>query len=104
MIGSKRRSSQRTATMFSGGAEPGAGLQLGSEAADVVEQAAGLVLPRPQTGEREQPVLVVAALDDARDEAQPLSVLVGEHLHLGDVEAELVQPAQALLDPPHLAE
>ena len=102
MIGSKRWSSQRTAAMFSGGAVPGAGLQLGAEAADVVEQPAGLVLPGPQPGEGEQPLLVVAALDDARHEAQALAVLVGEHLHLADVEAEVVEPAQPLLDLPHL--
>ena len=80
----------------------GAGLQLGAEAADVVEQPAGLVLARPQPGQGEQPVLVVAALDDARHEAQAVAVVVGEHLHLGDVEAEVVEPAHALLDPPQL--
>ena len=86
-IGSKRWSSQRTAAMFSGGAVAGAGLQLGAEAADVVEQPTGLVLPRPQAGQGEQALLVVAALDDAGHEAQPLPVLVGDDLHLADVEA-----------------
>ena len=103
MIGSKRWSNQRTAVTFSDGAGAGAGLQLGAEAADVVEQAAGLVLPRPQPGQGEQAILVVAALDDAGHEAQPLALLVGEDLHLPDVEAEVVQPAQPLLDLPHLA-
>ena len=89
--------------MFSGGARPGAGLQLGAEAADVVEQPAGLVLPRPQPGQREQPLLVVAALDDAGHEPQVLTILVGVDLHLADVEAEVVEPAQPLLDAPQLA-
>ena len=102
MIGSKRRSNQRTATTFSGGGGPGARLQLGAELVDVAEQPAGLVVAGPQPGQGEQPVLVVPALDDAGHDAQALAVLVGEHLHLADVEAEVVQPAQALLDPPHL--
>ena len=79
-----------------------AGLQLGAEAADVVEQPAGLVLARPQPGEREQAVLVVAALDHPGHEPQAMAVLVGDDLHLGDVEAEVVEPRDALLDPPRL--
>ena len=77
---------------------------LGAEAADVVEQPAGLVLPRPQPGEREQAFLVVAALDDPRHEPQALSGLVGDELHLAGVEAELVEPVDALLEAPQLVD
>ena len=46
-----------------------------------------------------QPPAVVAGLDDARVEPQPVAVLARDELDLLDVEAELVQAAQPLVDP-----
>ena len=78
--------------------------QLGAERTDVVEQAAGLVLLGDEPGEGEQAVFVVAGLDDPWRHAQAFALLVGDDVHLGDVEPELVKPLDALLDPPQLVE
>ena len=88
--------------MFSGGLVPVRDCSSAAEVADVVEQPAGLVLSGDESGEGEQALLVVAALDDAWDEAQALAVLVGDDLHLADVESEVMEPADPLLDLPHL--
>ena len=105
MIGSNRWSSQRTATMFSGTVAAGGLVQLGTEGADVVQQAAGLVLLGVEPGQAAQPLGVIAVLDDPRLETQALAGVVGgDQLHLADVEAELVQPFEAALDDPQLVE
>src|SRR5829696_3438543 len=79
-----------------------AGLQLGPELADVVEQAASLVLSCPESGQVEQALLVVPALDDAGDEAQVLAFVLRDDLHLGDVEPEVLEAPDPLVDLPGL--
>ena len=74
-------------------------VELGAVAREVVEQAARLVLLRRQARQRVQPPPVVAGLDDARVQPQPVAVLAGDELELVDVEAELVQPVEPLVDP-----
>ena len=73
-------------------------VELGAEAREVVEESPRLVLLRVQPGERVQPAPVVARLDDARVQAQPVAVVACDELELVDVEAELVQPVQPLVD------
>ena len=73
-------------------------VELGAVAGEVVEEAACLVLLRVQSGERVQPPPVMARLDDARVEPQPIAVVARDELELLDVEAELVQPVQAVVD------
>jgi hypothetical protein len=67
-------------------------------ARDVVQQAARLVLLRHEAGEMEQPAPMMARLDDSRLQPQPVAGWLADDLDLLRVEAELVQPAQALLD------
>ena len=76
-----------------------AALELGAVAREVVEHPPRLVLLGVQAGEHQQPPRVVAGLDDARVEAQPVALGHGLELDLLDVEAELVQAPQPLLDP-----
>ena len=74
-------------------------VELGTVAREVVEHAARLVLLRHQPGERVQPAPVVARLDDARVQPQPVAVVAGDQLQLVHVEAELVQTMQPVVDP-----
>ena len=73
-------------------------VELRPVAREVVQQPARLVLLRHQAGERVQPPPVVAGLDDARVQPQPVAVLARDELELVDVEAELVQAVQPLVD------
>ena len=82
---------------------PGA-LEPRAVARQVVEQDARLVLLRVEPGEPQQPSPVVARLDDLRMQQQAHLVARRDELDLLDVEAELVQPAQALLEAVALAE
>ena len=77
-------------------------VEVGDVAVDVVEHPARLVVLDEHARQRLQLALVVAELDDARLEPHPVAVEVGDDVELLDVEAELVEPLDALLDPPHL--
>ena len=55
-----------------------------------------------EPGERLQLALVVAELDDLGLDPDPVAVEVGDDVELVDVEAEVVEPLDALLDAPHL--
>ena len=98
MIGSKRRSSQRTAATFSGTGRVDDALQLGAEHLDVVQHPARLVLARDQPGEAGEPLGVVAVLDDLGHVAQARPVAARDDLHLLDLEPELVEPLEAGTD------
>ena len=69
-----------------------------AERGEVVEQAARLVLLHVEAGQRVQPAAVVARLDDLRVEPQAPAARIADELDLLDVEAELVEAAQALVD------
>ena len=62
----------------------------------VVEQLPGLVLLGVQAGQPQQPAGVVAGVDDLG--ADPVAAVHRGHGHLGDVEAQLVEPADPALD------
>ena len=70
---------------------------------DVVEHPAGLRVLDVHAGEALQVAAVVAELDDPRLDPDLVAVEVGDDVELLDVEAEVVEPLDALLDPPHLA-
>jgi hypothetical protein len=65
-------------------------LEPGTEAREVVQEPPRLVLLRVQPGERVQAAAVVAGLDDARVQPEPVAVVAGDELELLDVEAEVV--------------
>ena len=71
---------------------------------EVVEQAAGLVLADVEAGEAQQAAGVVAGVDDLRGDDDLGAADVGRHRQLVDVEAELVEPADALVDAPAVAD
>ena len=75
---------------------------MGGERRDVVEQPAGLGVLDVEPGQRLQLAAVVAELDDLGLDADPVAVEVGDDVELVDVEAEVVEPLDPLLDPPHL--
>src|SRR5665809_74763 len=70
---------------------------------DVVEHPAGLRIRGVHAGEALQVPTVVAELDHPRLDPDPIAVEVGHDVELLDVEAEVIEPLDALLDPPHLA-
>ena len=72
------------------------------ERRDVVEQPAGLGVLDVEPGQRLQLAAVVAELDDLGLDPDLVAVEVGDDVELVDVEAEVVEPLDALLDPPHL--
>ena len=55
-----------------------------------------------EAGQRLELAAVVAELDDLGLDPDPVAVEVGDDVELVDVEAEVVEPLDALLDPPHL--
>ena len=63
---------------------------------EVVEQAAGLVLAGVETGEPQQPAGVVAGIHDLGLDAHLGAGLVLADRQLLDVEAEVVEPLDAL--------
>ena len=69
-----------------------------AEARDVVQHPPRLVLLRVEARQPQQPVAVVARLDDVRVEPEPVAVGRRLDLDLLDVEAELVQPVQPLVE------
>ena len=69
---------------------------------EVVEQPTGLRVLDVEAGQPLQLALVVAGLDDLRLDPDPVAVEVGDDVELVDVEAEVVEPLDALLHPPHL--
>ena len=75
---------------------------VGGERRDVVEQPPGLGVLDVEPGERLQLALVVAELDDLGLDPHLVAVEVGDDVELVDVEAEVVEPLDPLLDPPHL--
>ena len=75
---------------------------MGGERRDVVEQPAGLGVLDVEPGQRLELAPVVAELDDLGLDPDPVAVEVGDDVELVDVEAEVVEPLDALLDPPHL--
>ena len=101
MIGSKISLSQRPAI---DGARLAAEVEVGGVRRDVVEQPARLGVLDVQAGERLQLALVVAELDDLGLDPHPVTVEVGDDVELVDVEAEVVEPLDPALDPPHLVE
>ena len=72
----------------------------GAELVEVVEQAPGLVLLDVESGQAQQAALVVPGIDDLRLDRH--AGAVGRRLdrHLADVEAEVVEPLDALGDAP----
>ena len=72
----------------------------GAVGVEVVEQASGLVFLDVQTGEAEQSTAVVPGIDDLGLDAHVGAVEVRRHRELVDVEAERVEPADPLVDPP----
>src|SRR6185437_8860323 len=68
-------------------------------AGQVVEQPPRLILLRMEAGQVEEPSPVVAGLDDLRVEHEPHFAVARYELDFLDVEPELVQPAQARLEP-----
>ena len=75
---------------------------MGGERRDVVEHPARLGVLDVQAGERLELAPVVAELDDLRLDPDLLAVPVGDDVELVDVEAQVVEPLDALLDAPHL--
>ena len=74
-------------------------LEFGTEGADVAEQPARLILGRLEAGEVLEPLAVIAVLDDTRDVPHLSVGRISDDVHLLDVEAQVVQPLQALIDP-----
>jgi hypothetical protein len=71
---------------------------------EVVEQAPGLVLLDVEPGEPDQPPGVVAGVDDLRlDPDRGSAAGSVDDRQLGDVEAEVVEPADVGVDPVPLA-
>ena len=75
----------------------------GAVGVEVVEQPAGLVLLDVEAGEPQQPPRVVAGVDDLGLDLDRRAADVGRDGELVDVEAELVEPADPLVDPPPVA-
>ena len=75
---------------------------MGRERRDVVEQPAGLGFLDVQAGQGLELAAVVPELDHLRLDAHLVAVEVGHDVELVDVEAEVVEPLDPLLDPPHL--
>ena len=75
---------------------------VGGERREVVEQPPGLGVLDVQAGQRLELPAVVAELDDLRLDPDLVAVDVGDDVELVDVEAEVVEPLDPLLDPPHL--
>src|SRR6185312_13396650 len=73
-------------------------------ARQVVQEHARLVLLRVEARQAEQAAAMVPGLDDLRVQEQADLVSRRDELDLFDVEAELVEPAQALLEPMAFAE
>ncbi|OEI67477.1 hypothetical protein Cus16_2913 [Curtobacterium sp. ER1/6] len=69
---------------------------------EVVQQSAGLVLAGVETGQAEQPALVVPGVDDLRLDAHLRPALGRVDRELLDVEAERVEPFDAVVDAPPL--
>jgi hypothetical protein len=82
---------------------PGAVLELGTEAAYVVEESPGLVLLGVEPRQAAEAFGVVAVLDHPGDEPDLLAVVGRHELHLADVEAEVVEPLEPLLEAEHVA-
>ena len=97
-VGSNTSCRQRDATTDSGSGALRLALERLAVARDVVQHPPRLVLLRVETRQPQQAVAVVARLDDVRVEAQPVAARRRDELDLLDVEAELVQPVQALVD------
>jgi len=74
-------------------------LELGAKAGDVVEEPARLVFLGVEPGEVEEASPVMSRLHDLRVEVEPIAAVGRDQVDLVDVEAEVVQPAQALLQP-----
>ncbi len=74
-------------------------LQVGAEAGDVVQQAAGLVLAHVQPGPEEQLPAAAPGLGDPGPYPQPVALRRADQLDLLGVETEVVEPAQPLGDP-----
>ena len=72
---------------------------VGGEGVEVVEQPPRLVLLDVQAGQPQQPPRVVAGVDDLGLDLHAVAVDVGLHLELGDVEPQLVEPADPCVDP-----
>ncbi len=98
-VGSNTSCRQRDATTDSDSGRFCLPLERLAVARDVVQHPPGLVLLRVEPGQPQQAVAVMARLDDVRVEAQAVALRRRDELDLLDVEAELVQPAQALVDP-----
>ncbi len=71
---------------------------------EVVEQPPGLVLLDVEAGEAQQASGVVTDVDDLRRHADLRAALLLHDGELGDVEAEVVEPADARVEPVPLAE
>ena len=69
---------------------------------EVVEQPARLVLLDVESGEPVQTARVMPGVDDLWADADGRAVQVSDDIELADVEAQFVQPADALVDAPHL--
>ena len=72
----------------------------GPERIEVVEQPAGLALLHVEPGQPHEPAAVVPGVDDLGLDLDRRAVDVGGHRQLVDVEAELVEPADPLVDAP----
>ena len=70
---------------------------------EVVEQPAGLVLLDVEAGEPQQPAGVVPGVHDLGADADEVAGDAGHDVELGDVEAEVVELADARVDPEALA-
>src|SRR4029453_4244887 len=81
---------------------PAAELEVRGERRHVVEHPPRLGVLDVQPGQRLQLAAVVPELDDPGLDPHLVAVEVGDDVELLDVEAELVEPLDALLDAPHL--
>ena len=77
-------------------------VEVRGERREVVEQPPGLGVLDVEAGEGLQLAAVVAELDDLGLDPDLVAVEVGDDVELVDVEAEVVEPLDALLDAPHL--